>query len=90
MRFPRNAKVGKVDRYEVQIDADWLGSETIASCPVTASNANVTIGTVTIVDNSVFFMVTGVAVGSVELTFSITTSGSRTDCKHGRIYTEDC
>jgi hypothetical protein len=90
MRFPRNAKVGKIDRYEAQIDADWLGTETIASCPVTASNANVTIGAVTISGNSVFFMVTGVAAGSVELTFSITTSGGRTDCKHGTIVTEEC
>ena len=90
MRFERNAKVGKVDRYEAKIDANWLGTETITSCPVTASNANVTIGTVTISGNSVFFMVTGVAAGSVELSFDVVTSGGRTDCKHGTLGVELC
>jgi hypothetical protein len=90
MRFDRNAKVGKIDRYEVKIDANWLGAETVSSCPVTASNANVTIGTVTISGNSVFFMVTGVAAGSVELRFDVVTSGGRTDCKHATLGVELC
>jgi hypothetical protein len=90
MRFERNAKVGKVDRYEAKIDANWLGTETITSCPVTASNTNVTIGTVTIVGSDIFFMVTGVAVGTVELTFDVVTSGGRTDCKHATLGVELC
>jgi hypothetical protein len=90
MRFDRNAKVGKVDRYEAKIDANWLGTETITSCPVTASTANVVVGAVTISANSVFFMVTGVAVGAVELTFDVATSGGRTDCKHASLGVELC
>jgi hypothetical protein len=90
MRFPRNLKVGKVDRYEVKIDSDWLGGESITSCPVVASNSNVTIGAVSIAGSSVYFMVTGVTAGSCELSFDLATSGGRTDCKHATIVTEAC
>jgi hypothetical protein len=90
LRFPRNVKVGKTDRYEAEIDPAWLGDEVIASCPVTASNANVSIGAVTIVDGSVFFMITGNIEGMTDLSFDIVTNTGRTDCKHARVGVEDC
>lgn len=90
MRFPRNLKVGKVDRYEVKIDSEWLGGESITSCPVVALNANVTIGAVSISGGSIYFMVTGAAAGSCELSLDLATSGGRTDCKHVTIVTEAC
>lgn len=90
VRYPRNVKVGETDRYEAELDPAWLGDELIASCPVTPSNANVTIGAVTIVGGSVFFMITGVSEGMTDLNFDITTSTGRTDCRHARVGVELC
>ena len=90
VRYPRNVKVGKTDRYEAELDPVWLGDELIASCPVTPSNANVTIGAVNIVGGSVFFMITGNAEGVADLSFNIITSTGRTDCKHARVGVENC
>jgi hypothetical protein len=91
MRFPRNAQVGKIDRYEAQFDPDWLGTESIASCTVTASSAVITVGAITISGASVFFMFTANSLGTVEIEFVATTSpGGRTICRHGTIVTEEC
>jgi hypothetical protein len=89
LRFQRPAKVGKVDVYEFETDAAWLGVETIASAVVASDSAVVTIGATTISANSVFFMVTAVSEGDANISLNYATSGGRTNCLHAAIQSRD-
>lgn len=89
----RPAKVGKVDRFFIRLDPEWLGSDSISAATVVTSDSFITIGAIdfgVILPNEIGFFVTGVSAGASIIDIDITTSSGRTDCKHVQINSEEC
>ena len=86
--YQKPLAVGKTTRYSYTVDPNWLGAQSITAQTITV-DALVTLGTVAVVDNVIFFYLTGVSVGTsiIDIEFSTVT---QTDCAEARLLVQEC
>lgn len=88
MRYVKALKIGKVERYELDLAA-WLDSEPLVSATVTPTAEASQVGVVDIVGGVIGFFLTGVGSGVCTLEFNYTTA-TRTDCYKLYVRVTDC
>lgn len=79
-RYEKNLSVGNTDTYTYTVNANWLGSETIASHSVTA-DSSLTVNSSSVDGNVIGASLTATAEAGNQVHFEWTTSGGRSDCK---------
>ena len=86
--FQKPLAVGKTTRYSYTVDPNWLGAESITAQTVTV-DALVTLGTVAVADNVIYFYLTGVSVGTaiIDIEYSTVTQA---DCAEARLLIQEC
>ena len=86
--YQKPLAVGKTTRYSYTVDTNWLGVESITGQTITV-DALITLGTVAVVDNVIFFYLTGVTAGSSIIDIEFTTA-TQSDCAEARLLVEVC